>query len=132
VRVWDPKTGGQLQSIPAGSVAYAVALRPDGKHVAAGLFDGTVRVYETGSARHVVTLLAAPGGSAEGEWLALTPEAFADGSDGLVKAGRWRASGQPLPAAPVWGAVRKRELLPRAIKGDKLPEPAFAGLLTKP
>src|SRR5262249_38459328 len=39
VRLWNGASGEPIRAVPAGSMVYAVALRPDGAHVAAGCFD---------------------------------------------------------------------------------------------
>lgn len=121
-RVWDAKTGVQSKSLPVGSMVYAVAVRNDGKLVASGSFDGLVRVWDQANTRLLATLLATP----DGEWLALTPEVFCNGSDGIVKNGKWRTSGQVLPSEQVWKPARIGSEVAKALKLDKLGEPAFA------
>src|SRR6202035_3167058 len=100
--------------------------------IAGGLFDGTVRLFDANTGRAIVTFLAVSGQSADGDWLALTPEAFADGSDALIAKARWQASGQALLPAPMWKALRHGELLGTAMRGDKLPDPVFSGAVTAP
>jgi hypothetical protein len=122
VRLWDPRSGAQIKLLPVGSTVYAVAARDDGKLVASGSFDGLVRVWDTASARQLAAFLATP----QGDWLALTPEVFCAASPRLVDIGRWRAGGQALTPAAVWGPALKPEEVARALKGEKLGEPAFA------
>jgi WD40 repeat protein len=133
VRLWNSKNGESQRVIPVGSIVYAVALRPDGKQVAAGCFDGTVRVYETEAGRQLLTLVSVAGHSSEGDWLALTPEAFADGSDGMIAKAKWRTSSSAiLHGEPVWKALRQPELIGKALRGEKLPEAVFAGPIPTP
>jgi WD40 repeat protein len=133
VRLWNAKSGESQRTVPVGSIVYAVALRPDGKQVAAGCFDGTVRVYETEVGRQLMTLLSAAGDTSEGDWLALTPEAFADGSESIIAKAKWRtSSGAMLSGTPVWKSLRQSESLGKALRGDKLPEPVFAGPIPTP
>jgi dipeptidyl aminopeptidase/acylaminoacyl peptidase len=121
VRLWDGTTGATVRTIPVGSMVYAVALRPDGKVVASGGFDGLVRLWDSATGRPLVTLLSVPGD----DWLAITAEAFAAGSDRLIADGRWRADGQALPGERVWPAVRKPEAIVQAARGEKVAEPVF-------
>ena len=122
VRTWDPKTGVQIKSLPVGSMVYSVAVRNDGKLVASGSFDGLIRIWDHANTRLLTTLLATP----DGEWLALTPEVFCNGSDGMVKNGRWRTSGQVLPTDQIWKPARQAQEVAKALKLEKLGEPAFA------
>ena len=122
VRVWDAKTGVQAKSLPVDSMVYSTAVRNDGKLVASGSFDGLVRVWDQANARLLATLLATP----DGEWLTLTPEVFCNGSDGIVKNGRWRSSGQMLPPEQIWKPAKQAGEVAKALKLDKLGEPAFA------
>jgi hypothetical protein len=92
-----------------------------------------VRAYETEAGRQLLTLVSAAGDSSEGDWLALTPEAFADGSDGIVARAKWRtSSGAILRGEPVWKALRQGESVGKALRGEKLPEAVFAGPIPTP
>lgn len=122
VRLWDPKTGMQTKTLPVSSMVYSVAIRHDGKLVASGSFDGLIRIWDPEAVRLVATLLSTP----DGEWLALTPEAFCNASDGLVKGGKWRATGQVLPPETIWKPAKQPAEVAKALKLDKLGEPAFA------
>ncbi len=122
VRLWNAQTGVQTKSLPVDSMVYAVAVRNDGKVVASGSFDGFVRVWDHANTRLLATMLATP----DGEWLTVTPEVFCNGSDKLIKSGKWRASGQVLPSEQVWKPARQPGEVARAMKLEKLGEPAFA------
>lgn len=125
VRLWNGTTGTAQQTLPAGSIAYAVALSPDAQRVAAGCFDGMVRIWDTATARQLVTLLALPPDGDRYDWLALTPEGYASGSLGLNSLGQWRMGGQPVAADTVWKALRKPDAVAKAVRGEKLSPPAF-------
>jgi DNA-binding beta-propeller fold protein YncE len=123
VRLWNAKAIDSLRTIPVGSVVYSVAVSPDGKAVAAGSFDGLVRLIETGTGRHLATLV----GFGDEEWTAVTPEGFAAAGSMWAKAGRWRAGpGNELNAEWVWKAVGQPVQVAKALAAEKLGEPAFS------
>jgi WD40 repeat protein len=122
VRLWGAKTMDAARTIPAGSVVYAVALNKDAKLVAAGTFDGLVRVFDTKAGQPLGTLV----GVTESEWLALTPEGFASAGDSLAKAARWRTGKVNVNSEWVWKAVAQSQTVAKALAGEKVSEPAFA------
>src|SRR5262249_33242876 len=87
VRIWNGKTIDSLRTIPVGSMVYSVAASPNGKMVAAGSFDGLVRLFDTAASRPLATLAAV----AEEEWLTLVPDGFAVAGADWRKSARWRA-----------------------------------------
>jgi DNA-binding beta-propeller fold protein YncE len=119
VRLWNGTTGELIRTLPAGSMVYAVALRPDGQQVAAGCFDGTVRVWETTTARPLVTLI-----SAADEWLAMTPDGYVNCSEALTGRGRWQSAGQVWGEA-AWPALRQPVQVAKSWRGDKIAEPSL-------
>ncbi len=120
VRLWNGSNGQSVRTIPVGSLAYAVALSPDGTRVVAGSFDGLVRVFVTATGKPVVTLA-----STATEWLAVTPEGYVNSSEGWAMIGRWRIAGRDLPAATCWTTLRQPEAVAKLAAGVKLPEPSF-------
>ena len=124
VRLWNAKTIDSQRTIPVGSVVYSVAVNSDGKIVAAGSFDGLVRLFDADAGRPLATLLAVT----DEEWLTLTPEAFAAAGPTWTKAARWRSgSASDLNAEWVWSAVGQPATVAKALAGQKLGEPAFSG-----
>ncbi len=125
VILWDGATGASLRTLSAGSLVYAVALTTDTRLVAAGCYDGVVRVFEAKSGRHLLTLLeiAGPG---DGDWLALTPEGYGTGSKPLIEASEWRMANRVVPSATVWKALGKLDAVVNAMRGQTLPAPVFA------
>ena len=124
VRLWNGATGEPIRTLPVGSVVYAVALRPDGQQVAAGCFDGTVRIWDTVSARLLVTLTSTGNGDAS-EWLALAPEGYVACSDGLIDRGRWQSAGKTLAGEALWPVLRQPVQVAKSWRGDKIVEPSL-------
>lgn len=118
VRVWDGGTGAVQRTINVGSVAYAVAISPNNKLVAAGSFDGLTRLFDEATGRQLATLLAVRGDSDETEWLVLTPEGWAASSEKLASIARVRMGGQDASAAPVWPTLRRPEAIAKALRGE--------------
>jgi WD40 repeat protein len=70
VRVWDVATARALRDFERHTHAVvSVAFSPDGKTLASGSSDTTVRLWDVATARCLATLLATPEG-----WVAFTPD----------------------------------------------------------
>jgi WD40 repeat protein len=124
VRLWNGETGTVTQTINATSAVYGVAISPDGKRVAAGSFDGLVRLYDT-AGRHLATLLSLPPQGEQHHWLALTPEGYAHTSTPLADLAVWRMGGKPLAGGVVWKTLRQTEPVTKAFRGEPLTPPTF-------
>ena len=125
MRIWDGQSGAPVRTISVGSIAYAVAISPNGKLVAAGSYDGLTRVCDEATGRQVAALLAVRGDGDETEWLALTPEGFAAGSDKLAALARFRMGGQEVSAAAIWPVLRRPEIIAKALRGETVGEVKF-------
>jgi DNA-binding beta-propeller fold protein YncE len=123
LRLWDGTSGALKRAVPIGSLVYATALSPDGKRVAAGSFDGLVRLFDTATGRPLATLLSLPPEGKHADWLALTPQGHAAGSERLVKEGRWRMGAKELPAGAVWKSVLRPEAVAKALRGESVAAP---------
>jgi len=122
VRLWNAKTVDSLRTIPVGSVVYSVSLSKNGKLVAAGCFDGQVRVFETDSGRPLCTIAAV----SESDWLAVTPEGFSSMSDTMKKSARWQTGKVAVNSEWVWKALGQPQTVAKVLAGDKLGDPAFS------
>lgn len=125
VRLWDGATGAPVKTFTVGSITYAAALSPDGRRIAAGSFDGLVRLFDVTTGRTLATLATFADSQGQPEWLALTPEGYTSGSDGLPALGRWRMAGRDVADAAVWAALRQPAQVARALRGEALPAPTF-------
>jgi WD40 repeat protein len=124
-RVWDGTTGAPLKTLAVGSIVYAVAISPSGRTIATGSFDGLVRLWDEPTGRHLVTLLAIAGDNDQADWLALTPEGYAAGSDRLLALARWKMGGAELEAERLWPVLRQAEQVARAFRGEAVAAPPF-------
>jgi WD40 repeat protein len=125
VRTWDGAAGTIVKVLPVGSSAYSCAVSPSGKLIASGSFDGLVRVWDEATGRPLVTLVALANDSDQPDWLAITPEGYAVGSDTLTQAALWRVASQNAEAGLIWSMLRQPKLVMRAFRGDVLPAPEF-------
>lgn len=117
VKLWDAAAATPVQSYAVGSIVYAAALSADERLVASGSFDGFVRLWDKKSGRNLLTLLALPATGEKLEWLALTPEGYADGSDDLVTLARWHVAAEQIASEAVLGRLRQPGLVGQAIRG---------------
>jgi WD40 repeat protein len=122
VRLWNPKNFTAIRTIQVGSMVYAASANKDGKIVASGSFDGQVRVWEATTGRLLVSFV----GLNDDEWLALTPEGYADVGSSFAKTARWRSNGKDLNTESVWKAVKQPGMIAKALSAEKLPDVAFA------
>jgi WD40 repeat protein len=99
LQVWDIATGQVRKQIEgSGNFAIAVAISPDGSHVAAADQYGAVSVSEIGSGRRIASLRTG------GEWRAKTAVAYSP--DGRRLAG----TGDDLATIAVWDAQTHQQL----------------------
>jgi WD40 repeat protein len=126
VRVWDGTSGAPLRTLSVGSLVYATAISPNRKLIASGSFDGLIRLWDTGTGRHLLTLLALPMTKEAIEWLALTPEGYVTGSEGLASTGRWQMAGQDIAGARIWEALNQPDAVARAARGEAVKPPTFS------
>ncbi len=125
VRTWTA-SGGSKIGISVGSVAYAVAISDDNELIAAGSFDGLVRVWIAKSGHPLVTLLALPPEGDKFEWLALTPTGFAQSSQGLIDIGRWRTPYEIIDSKKAWARLINPEIVVAASQGKRPRAPSLS------
>jgi len=121
VMMWDGVSGLSQKTLAAGSLVYAVGLSGDARLVAAGSFDGLVRLFDVKTGRLLLTLLSLPGD----DWVALTPEGYAAGSKALADTGEWQMANRRVTAGIVWKSLGQSEAVRKAARGETLPAPVF-------
>ena len=94
--------------------------------MASGSFDGLVRLWDTSTGRHLLTLLALPASGEAFDWLALTPEGYANSSSSLASLGQWRMGGDSVAADTVWKVFGKPDAVARAVRGETVSAPSFS------
>ncbi|MBC7933448.1 MAG: WD40 repeat domain-containing protein, partial [Rubrivivax sp.] len=98
---------------PVGSVAF----HPRGFLITSVNGDGSIRLFSQVTGKLVATLVAA----GEGDWLAVTPEGFFDGSPAAWGRVGWRFADDPLRVMPVeafFNEFYRPGLLPAIFSGE--------------
>ena len=115
VRVWNAQTSTPSRTILTGSIAYAVATDPTGKRVAAGCADGLVKIYDSTTGRHGITLWA---GDAD-TWLSVSPDGAYLGADATIAAAKWSIAGKPTTDTKLLVNLKSAEAVAKAIRGER-------------
>ncbi len=120
IKVFD-SAGVLVKAFAVGSIAYSCALDDKKQFAASGSFDGLTRVWHVPSGRLLLTLVAQAGEKDPAQWLALTPQSYAVGSDAWVKEGVWLKAGKS--AGNIWPTVRNAKLVAQVSRGEDVAEP---------
>src|SRR5262249_55509767 len=126
LRVWSGTSGGLATTINTTSLVYSTAVSPNGALVAAGRFDGMVRLYDTRTGVLRATLLSLPPAADRSDWLALTPGGYLTGNDELLALMRWSMGGKPLPSETVLKVLKQPTAVAKSLAGQTLPTPTFS------
>jgi WD40 repeat protein len=121
IRLYNPQAGDQTKAMQAGSPVFSVALDGEGKRVASGSADGTVKVWDAADARLLVTLWSGTGD----DWLAVVPEGYVAGSEATLAKAAWKAGGKPVADAKLLLPMRDPAAIAKSMKGEKVTEPIF-------
>jgi hypothetical protein len=123
VRLWDAN-GSPIKTVPTTSLVYAVAISPDSHTVVAGCFDGLVRVYDTRSGQHLVSLLTLNASDKDAQWLAMTPQGYSS-SKGINAVARWQIGNRSIAADAVWSVLQRPDAIARSLHGEAVAVPTF-------
>jgi WD40 repeat protein len=125
VRLWNGKTGAAGRILVTTTPLYSVAITPDGAHVAAGGFDGSVMVWETSSGRRLLTLASFLDAQGKSQWLAYVPEGYVSASAGARPSMQWIVQNKS-PANDLWLLLNKPDLVVAVASGKKVSLPGRA------
>ena len=99
-----------------------MAFSANGQTVASVGWDSTVKLWDSGRGRLLVTLLIVPSGQ-EGkvstEWIAFTAEGYYVGSAGAGRFIKWRVGSKLFPAEQYERTFNRPDLLQKVLRGER-------------
>ena len=115
------------EALVAGTIANTNGLLVIlAKLVAAGSWDGLVRVWETETGRPLATLIApASPDPATPQWMAITPEGYYHASGELAALARWRTGGQAVSGDVLRATLEHAEMVQKALRAEAVDAPKF-------
>jgi WD40 repeat protein len=119
VKLWDAETGEPIRELFGWmKKTQAIAFSPDGRFLVGGGSYGTTNLWEVGTGRHAVTLIAFPDDRNESlreDWAAFTPEGPYDGSEGVDRFLAWRVGDDFVTAETLGATLRNPERVREAL-----------------
>ncbi|BCM88445.1 hypothetical protein IAD21_00276 [Abditibacteriota bacterium] len=146
INLWKVETGALQHTLKGHiDIVESVSFSPDGRFLASGGYDATIRLWDPLTGHLLLTLLSLPesnrqgGGQAKGvidlgekdltpgsnEWFAMTPQGWFDCSTNAANFVRWQVGNAIIPAERYWRRFRRPDLVRRALRREKVPEPDF-------
>ena len=122
--LWNGYTGARQRTINAQTPLYSVALRPDGRQVAAGGYDGTTSIWDVASGRPLLTFLSFRDVKGIAQWLVYIPEGYVNASDGARESVQWTYPTR-LEQNYFWKLLAKPDLVALAARGQPVTYPAL-------
>ncbi len=121
VKAYDAGNGGLVANLAGHSDwVYGVAVSPDGKFLASGSADGTVKLWNIADHRLLATLIQLS--PRTDEWLILTAQGYlVTSSAGLLQ---WKTANVKMPADKLAALLQNPQLVRQSIAGTKPAAPA--------
>lgn len=115
VRLWDAQSGNLLRTF-VGSPAHVntAAFSSDGTRIASGSSDGRIIIWDADSGMQLVSLFDVT----DGEWVAMTPAGFVNGSPQSVDMFSIIEGQTPQPLSKYYEQLHRPDLVEEALKGD--------------
>ena len=106
---------------------YSVALRPDGKHIAGGTWDGLVKIWDVNSGDLVAILVEPPPRiSSRADYLVLTRSGYYQMSEGLLPMVRAEFGEQLLESEAFHKTLNRHDRVQQILDGRSVETPRFS------
>ena len=122
VRVYQGNNGRLVKTLDGHTDwVYCMAASPDGKCLASGSADGTVKLWNGADGKPLATLVQLSPGT--DDWLIMTPQGYFTTSS--PEALTWKAAGSPAPAEQFAKRYQNTELVLKAMTPSDAPPTAW-------
>jgi hypothetical protein len=118
--MWNAGNGNHEKALSSnGEVLMSAAESPDGKLIAAGSWNGIVRIWEREKDRLLVLGFENPDVSSK-DLVLVTPEGYVSAPPAMQPALSWRFGTLPIAPEPLNAALLKPEEILKALKAEAL------------
>jgi WD40 repeat protein len=86
IDLWQVSTGKKINTLSHSSIVHSLSFRSDGRVLASGASDATVKLWDIESGKELLSLLMLN----KGDWLVVAPDGLFDGTADALKQVNWR------------------------------------------